>query len=84
MKFESVHYSEVKAIEKLNDEMFVTCALDGFINIWNTRMRKLIWNLNVNDSGVSSLKFISKRGLLLVGHEGGISSFTARDNFESK
>lgn len=58
IKFESVHYSEVKAIEKLNDEIFVTSALDGIINIWNTRMRKLLTSLIVDETGVSSLKFV--------------------------
>jgi len=58
VKFEAVHYSEIKAIEKLNDEIFVTSALDGIINIWNTRMRKLLTSLVVDETGVSSLKFV--------------------------
>jgi WD40 repeat protein len=47
--FESCHYSEIKAIEKLNDEIFATSALDGIINIWNTRMNKLLTSINVHE-----------------------------------
>lgn len=84
MKFEAVHYSEIKAIEKLNDEIFVTSALDGIINIWNTRMRKLLISLVVDETGVSSLKFVQKRGVLLCGHESGISYYSVRDDFQTR
>ena len=81
VKFESVHYSEVKAVEKLNDEIFVTSALDGIVNIWNTRMRKLLTSLIVDETGVSALKFVQKRGVLICGHEGGVSYYSVRDDF---
>lgn len=81
VKFEAVHYSEIKAIEKLNEEIFVTSALDGIINIWNTRMRKLLTSIVVDETGVSSLKFVQKRGVLLCGHESGISFYSVRDDF---
>lgn len=61
-----MHYSEVKAIEKLNEEIFATAAHDGMINIWNTRMNKLLTSINIDT--VSALKFIPKRGLLVTGH----------------
>jgi len=66
--FESCHYSEIKALEKLNDEIFATSALDGIVNIWNTRMNKLLTSISVDETGISSLKFIQKRGVLLCGH----------------
>ena len=66
--FESCHYSEIKALEKLNDEIFATSALDGIVNIWNTRMNKLLTSISVDVAGISSLKFIQKRGVLLCGH----------------
>lgn len=66
--FESCHYSEIKALEKLNDEIFATSALDGIVNIWNTRMNKLLTSISVDKAGISSLKFIQKRGVLLCGH----------------
>ncbi len=66
--FESCHYSEIKALEKLNDEIFATSALDGIVNIWNTRMNKLLTSISVDEAGISSLKFIQKRGVLLCGH----------------
>jgi len=56
--FESCHYSDLKAIEKLNEEIFATSALDGIINIWNTRMNKLLTSITVDESGVSAIKFI--------------------------
>lgn len=82
--FESCHYSEIKAIEKLNDEIFATSALDGIINIWNTRMNKLLTSINVHESGVSSLKFVQKRGVLLCGHQGGVSIYSVRDDFSQR
>ena len=56
--FEAMHYNEIKAIEKLNEEIFATSAHDGIINIWNTRMNKLLSSINVEDTGVSALKFV--------------------------
>ena len=53
-----MHYNEIKAIEKLNEEIFATSAHDGIINIWNTRMNKLLSSINVEDTGVSALKFV--------------------------
>lgn len=78
--FQAVHYSEVTAIEKLNEEIFATAAHDGIINIWNTRMNKLLTSISIDN--VSALKFISKRGLLVCAHSGGLSSFSVKDNFE--
>ncbi len=61
--------------------MFVTSALDGLINIWSTRMSKLLLSINVDDSGVSSLKFVKNGGVLICGHAGGISYYSSRDYF---
>jgi WD40 repeat protein len=79
--FKAAQYSEIKAIEKLDSEMFVTSALDGIINIWSTRMSKLLLNINVDESGVSSLKFVKNGGVLICGHVGGISYYSSRDYF---
>jgi len=56
--FELTHYSELKAVEKLNEEIFATSSIDGIVNIWNTKMNKLLTSIPVNDTGVSALKFI--------------------------
>jgi len=56
--FELTHYSELKAVEKLNEEIFATSGMDGIVNIWNTKMNKLLTSIHVNDDGVSALKFI--------------------------
>ena len=82
--FELTHYSDLKAVEKLNDEIFATSSIDGIINIWNTRMNKLLTSISVNDSGVSALKFIQKRGLLICGHQSGLTCYSVTDNFQSK
>lgn len=79
--FESTHYSDLKAIEKLNEEIFATSAMDGIINIWNTRMNKLLTSIDVDPRGVSSLKFVAKRGILICGHQGGVSCYSVRDDF---
>ena len=47
--FESIHYSAIQAIEKLNEEIFATSASDGIINIWNTRMNKLLTSISLAD-----------------------------------
>jgi len=47
-------------------------------------MRKLLTSLVVDDTGVSSLKFVQKRGVLLCGHEGGLSYYSVRDDFQTK
>lgn len=82
--FESCHYSEIKALEKLNDEIFATSALDGIVNIWNTRMNKLLTSISVDEAGISSMKFIQKRGVLLCGHKQGLSIYSVRDDFQQR
>ena len=82
--FEQCHYSSIQAVERLNDEIFATAAGDGIINIWNTKMNKLLTSLQVHDQGVRSLKFLQKRGMLLCGHLCGFSYFQVTDNFQAK
>jgi hypothetical protein len=38
-----MHYSgRLLAVEKLNSEIFATSGEDGNVNIWNTRLNKLM------------------------------------------
>jgi len=43
--FTDVSYGKVTALEKFNEEIFASAAEDGMVNIWNTRMNKLIGNV---------------------------------------
>ena len=79
-----MHYSgQLLSLEKLNSEIFATTGSDGNVNIWNTRLNKLMTSINIGTT-VSSLKFVNKKGLLICGHEKGLSMYTVRDDFQTK
>ena len=47
-------------------------------------MSKLLTSINVDESGVSSLKFVKNGGVLICGHAGGISYYSSRDYFQER
>jgi WD40 repeat protein len=73
--------SDIKVLEKLNDEIFATGAHDGIVNIWSTKQNRLLMSINVDEGGLSTMKYVQKRGVLICGHKGGFSVFSSRDNF---
>jgi hypothetical protein len=41
-----MHYSgQLLSLEKLNSEIFATTGSDGNVNIWNTRLNKLMTSI---------------------------------------
>lgn len=67
------------AVEKLNSEMFATSGTDGVVNIWNSRLDRLVGFIQVEQQ-VSSLKFL-KKSILLCGHSQGVSVYSIKDEF---
>lgn len=76
-----MHYSgQLLSIEKFNTEIFATSGSDGIVNIWNTRLNRLMTSISIG-CPITALKFVNKKGLLICGHDKGLSIFTVRDDF---